>query len=168
MPPLNNPRRERFVQNRIKGMSQTEAYKAAGFESTNDNAVQACASRLEAEQEVRERMNELHERSARRAELKRADILTMLCETIEEARLNRQSSAAIRGIELLGKETNNMFAEKKDAKAGLGDDIGLGQLERIRAAIVSESTRRTQETDRKGHRGAEDRDVLSQYGIVKA
>ena len=169
MAALTNHRREKYCLNRISGMTQTDAYFAAGFEVTNGNAAGACASRLEADPEVRARIDELNEGAVKKAELKRADVLVMLYDTIKEARDNRQSSAAIRGIELLGKETNNMFVEKREVKTGLLDDgTDIGELERLREAVNAEATRRAAEANRESDSRAENRDVLSQYGIIPA
>lgn len=64
MPPLDNPRHERFAQELAKGMPQEEAYRRAGY---NDN--KSAASRLGGDVNVCERVAEIQERGAIRAEI---------------------------------------------------------------------------------------------------
>ena len=64
MPALPNPRHERFAQELAKGLGQTEAYVAAGYKENR-----SAASRLADDVNVCERVSEIQERGAIRAEI---------------------------------------------------------------------------------------------------
>jgi Terminase small subunit len=67
MPPLDNPRWERFAQELAKGQSQTGAYLAAGYRGAKSPTT--AASRLLTNVKILERVRELQERGADRAEV---------------------------------------------------------------------------------------------------
>jgi hypothetical protein len=67
MPPLDNPRWERFAQELAKGQSQTGAYLAAGYKGAKSPTT--AASRLLTNVKILERVRELQERGAARAEV---------------------------------------------------------------------------------------------------
>lgn len=69
MPALENPKHERFAQGLSKGLTQEEAYKAAGY--TGDRTA---ASRLSTNVNVQGRVAEIQERAATRAEISIASI----------------------------------------------------------------------------------------------
>lgn len=52
-------RQELFCQNIAKGMNNTDAYKAAGYKVTNDQAAQACGSRMLSKEPIKARLKEL-------------------------------------------------------------------------------------------------------------
>lgn len=60
---------ELFCQNLAKGLNQRDAYRAAGYKTTNDQATDAAASRLLSNVKVANRVAELRERAAKRTEL---------------------------------------------------------------------------------------------------
>lgn len=69
-------KQEKYVQNRIAGMSQRQAYRGAyDAENMSDEAVDTNASKLESDAKVALRIEELKQQSARRAVRKRSDIL---------------------------------------------------------------------------------------------
>ena len=69
MPALTNPRHELFAQAIVKGASQREAYKAAGYPVKSDAGADASASRLLGGAEVNARIAELQSRAAERTVL---------------------------------------------------------------------------------------------------
>jgi len=73
MAALTNPRHERFAQELAKGQTQAEAYAAAGYKPSEPNA-----SRLTSNDKVRERVAEILERGALRAEVNVATLTTDL------------------------------------------------------------------------------------------
>lgn len=73
MAALDNARHERFAQELAKGKSQTEAYVAAGYK---DN--RSAASRLAEDVNVCERVAELQERGAIKAEVTIASLTARL------------------------------------------------------------------------------------------
>src|SRR6266508_3892869 len=72
MPPLPNPRHERYAQEFFKGLTngitQHDAYKAAGYLPSNKNSAKACASRLMVT--IANRVRELQEESNKRVQHK--------------------------------------------------------------------------------------------------
>ena len=64
MPALKNARHERFAQELAKGKSQAEAYVEAGYKPSR-----SAATRLAADVNIRERLNQLGERVAAKTEL---------------------------------------------------------------------------------------------------
>ena len=64
MPVLPNPRHELFAQEIAKGATQRAAYRAAGYEGT-DESVDANAARLIGDDKVASRVTELQEAAAR-------------------------------------------------------------------------------------------------------
>jgi hypothetical protein len=81
MPVLRNPKHEKFAQLVASGMTAYEAYTEAGLKSPQN------APRLR--NKVARRIEELHERNARKAEmqaLKRDDLIEILTEMIQAVR----------------------------------------------------------------------------------
>lgn len=115
MAALSNPRHERFAQELAKGKSQIEAYEAAGYRP-NPSA----ASRMSTDVKICERVAEITERGAIRAEITVASLL----EELEQARAaalgaeTPQSSAAVAAsmskAKLLG-----LVVDKSEAKVAL-------------------------------------------------
>lgn len=59
MPVLKNAKHEKFIQNIVKGMTQTEAYKEAFGANYDDNAIKINANKLFNSSKVQERYKEL-------------------------------------------------------------------------------------------------------------
>lgn len=90
MPPLDNPRHERFAQYLLKGKSATEAYVMAGYKDNRQHA-----SRLVSNGDVQARVIELQEAAAVRAEKSAADIALQLDEDRKLAHDVKQAGAAV-------------------------------------------------------------------------
>lgn len=73
MTALANARHERFAQERAKGLSIDAAYVAAGFKANRSNA-----SRLNSNERVQARIQELQQRGAERAEITVAAVVQEL------------------------------------------------------------------------------------------
>jgi phage terminase small subunit len=73
MPPLDNPRRERFAQEIAKGRTAVDAYQAAGFAGDKSHA-----SRLRAEPEVADRIVALLEEALDETRIELKDIFREL------------------------------------------------------------------------------------------
>ena len=80
MPVLSNHKWERFAQELAKGKTADEAYTIAGYKANRGNA-----ATLKANQSILNRVVEIQERGAIRAEITRADILTRLNRAAERA-----------------------------------------------------------------------------------
>lgn len=140
MPPLPNPRHERFAQEFAKGKSAAEAYREAGFKPNEGNCI-----RLKGNERVQARVSELQGRAAERAEITAADIAKQLDEDRDLARSEKQASAAVSAsmgkAKLLGlikerhEHTGPNGGPIKYDFSGLDDDR-LAQLEAILGTIT--------------------------------
>jgi phage terminase small subunit len=125
--PLKNSRREKFCQELTRGMSQADAYAAAGY-SVTAGAKQSGASGLLREPEVAERVAELKGQAAEKAVLDKAWVLQRLMANAERAAQaeevkDREGNATgefkydgavvNRALELIGKELG-MFVDRSD------------------------------------------------------
>lgn len=124
MPALENPRHERFAQELAKGRSQVEAYGLAGY-MIDDGA----ASRLSGNVRVQDRVRELLDRAASRAEVSKSWVMERLMANArmclgedplivpgtEDAEgsveFRRDPAAANQALQLLGKELG-MFVDR--------------------------------------------------------
>src|SRR5690606_31741355 len=90
MPVLPNPRHEQFAQALAKGKTADEAYALAGFKPNRGNA-----ATLKAKQSILDRVAELQQRAAAKAEV----TVESLAGELEEARAialaEKQTSAAV-------------------------------------------------------------------------
>lgn len=154
MAALENRRHELFAQALAKGGNATSAYKDAGY-SAQGNAAESAASRLLSDVKVQQRVAELQERAAVRAEKTVADLVDMLDEDRELARKLEQPSAAISAVmgmgKLLGLVKDKTELTGKDGKAieidqRVREDADAvtsaiaGLTERARAAGVAGAT----------------------------
>lgn len=169
MPILDSVHHERFCQQIAKGKHQREAYRRAGLGlDSNDEVADACASRLRAQPEVQDRISELQYNAAELAEITRKDILIQLQDDHHAARFQKQIAAAIKATELLGRETANMFVDRKEIKAGPLESISVGELEQLREALIAERARRLIEGSGESGELSEDREVLSEPRAIEA
>jgi phage terminase small subunit len=74
MPILKNMRHEKFCQNIILGLNQTESYRKAGYICTEETA-RANASELLTNTNIIERLNELREKAEKKFDITRERIL---------------------------------------------------------------------------------------------
>jgi hypothetical protein len=141
MPILGNLKHERFCQLVAGGSARKVAYVGAGFDVSNDRTAIVNSARLLSRADVRARVAELQERSAREVQLDKAFILRALMKNLSMAlgemptpvsRVNRKTgrvetvevqrydgTAANRAAELLGKELS-MFTDRHEI-GGPGD-----------------------------------------------
>jgi hypothetical protein len=167
MPSLDNPRYELFAQTLARGVSQSDAYVEAGFQSTTPDGIANNAARLAAKPEVKQRVDELLARAAKHAELRAADILSALLEDRSLARERGQVAAAIRALELYGKQIG-MFVDKREIKTGVLDDLNPEQLDTITEAAIAIAARRIAQGRGAGETASENQDVLPGSGAAAA
>lgn len=131
--PLKNARHERFAQERAKGKSVDKAFVAAGFKANRGNA-----ARLNANESVRSRVEELQSRAAAKAEVTAADIARQLDEDRAFARKHKQGAAAVSAT--LGKaKVLGLIREKHEHTGKNGGPIEYRDLsdEEIDARIAA-------------------------------
>jgi phage terminase small subunit len=124
MPALANAKHERFAQELAKGKTQIEAYRLAGYKP-DDGA----AARLSGNVRVQERVKEITERAATRAEVSKSWVMERLMRNAQmclgeeplivpgseegegEVQFRRDPAAANQALQLLGKELG-MFVDR--------------------------------------------------------
>jgi len=127
MPVLKNARHEKMAQALSKGKTADEAYVAAGFKANRGNA-----ARLNANESIRARVDELLTRVAEKAEWTAADRLRDL-KTIFDASAKEDRRTAIAAIA----EANKMqgsYAPTKQEHTGRGG----GPIQTVDLTNVSE------------------------------
>ncbi|MDT9598526.1 terminase small subunit [Sphingosinicella rhizophila] len=90
MPPLTNPRHERFAQELAKGEAASSAYVKAGYLANDSNA-----ARLNGNERIVARVQQLQAKAAERVEVTVADIAKQLDDDRDFARKNGAASAAV-------------------------------------------------------------------------
>jgi phage terminase small subunit len=111
MPALKNTRHERFAQELAKGSSQAEAYSAAGYEPSEQNA-----SRLTRNDKVAARIAELQERAAVRTVITVAGITDRLLKIAEKGEKSNDAAMLNVGRASLmdAAKLNGLVIDKKD------------------------------------------------------
>jgi phage terminase small subunit len=138
MPPLDNPRWERFAQELAKGQSQTGAYLAAGYKGAKSPTT--AASRLLTNVKILERVRELQERGAARAEVTVESLIREAEEIRKEALAARQFSAAIAAVREKGVLSGKRVERSERGGPGEYADLENMTADELReqfAALVS-------------------------------
>lgn len=111
MPPLNNPRWEKFVQSLLEGQSAVEAYQAAGYARDDGNA-----TRLRANRKIQQRLAELQTEVAKETKITVEGLLSELEAARQKATDLEQLSAAVRAIEAKAK-ISGLLVQKVEVSA---------------------------------------------------
>lgn len=146
MPPLGNPRHERFAQEIAKGKSAADAYAAAGYRSDAKSS-ETAGPRLFRNVQVQGRVAELQSRAATRAVVTAADIARQLDEDREFAREVKQAGAAVSAS--LGKaKVLGLITEKLEHMGKGGGPIEYSDVrDRLTHLIDREATAGEAEPD---------------------
>lgn len=120
--PLNNPKHERFCQERAKGALQFDAYRTAGYSGD-----EAHASRLGARADVQARIEEILGRAAAKAEVTVGDILRQLDEDRDFAKKCKAPAAAVSAT--LGKA--KLLGLLRDKVEHTGKDGGPIEIDQV-------------------------------------
>ena len=135
MPVLENVRHERFVNYIVKGMSQAEAYKSAGFRGKN---VDTNASEILRRPEVKARLKELTSRISKSAvaqasaklAIDKEWVLRVLVENVERGKAVKGGSSVVnRAAELIGKHLG-MFQDGTDKPLNV-EDLTADQIRQL-------------------------------------
>ncbi len=118
---LNNPKWERFAQERAKGKSADQAYKDAGYMANRKNA-----SRLKTNDDIKRRIEEILERFAIRTEITIEKLTEMHLEDHEGAVRVAQYSAAKGALDSIAK-LHGLLIDKQEIKG----DIQITKIERV-------------------------------------
>ena len=124
---------ERFARALMEGMTQTDAYKAAGY--SQDQAITAIysnASTLAANEKIIRRLAELRDEAATAAKLTRAFVLQGL---IKIASDGKNEAARNRAFELLGKELGMFKDQTEHTFKGTSDEDLKKEAEALMAQL---------------------------------
>lgn len=97
MPPLDNPRQEKFVQLAVAGAPLIKAYEEAGYEPHRQNA-----SRLMSNDDVKQRARELQAYHADMTQFTVASLVARADELRELAIEHKQISAGVAAVKEIG------------------------------------------------------------------
>jgi phage terminase small subunit len=111
MPQLRNPRQELFAQNLTLGMSQTEAYRKAGYANDRRHA-----SRLATNGDVRRRRTELFEEKLEGLRIDRETMTNCYITIMHEAREANNFAVAKGAADSLAKLHGLMNEQKEVGK----------------------------------------------------
>lgn len=93
---------ERFCQFMVEGRNQRDAYRLAGYKTATDEATDAAASRLLSNGKIAQRIAQLRERGAKRAEVTLEWLIDQAREVLEAAKTDAAHTASISAIKELG------------------------------------------------------------------
>lgn len=140
--PLKNARQEKFAQELAKGKSQVEAYAAAGYVPKESNA-----SRLIANDKVRNRVLELTKKTAEKVTEKTAIdaawVLKKAAELHDKALEEKQLSVAKGALDIIGKHVDVQAFREQVQHSGLIEYKNLSD-EEIAARIAAHEAARGQ------------------------
>ena len=155
MPPLSNPRHERFAQALLQGETADAAYEQAGFKANRGNA-----SRLKANDSILARLSELQATAAKAAEVTVQSLLGELEEARSRADSLDQLSAAVRAIEAKAKVSGLLVQKVEVGVAGEFD--GCNTVEEVADKLLQEPAARFRPVDDRDRHGLVD--LLKRHG----
>jgi phage terminase small subunit len=117
MPPLENPRHERFAQALFEGKTADEAYVHAGYKPNDGNCI-----RLKGNERVKSRLAELQAQAAKASEVTVASLLAELEAARARADSLEQLSAAVKAIDLKAKVSGLLVNRVEVGAAGAFDE----------------------------------------------
>jgi len=133
MPPLRNPRHERFVGLLLEGKAATDAYGAAGFKRDDGNA-----ARLKANPKVAARLAELQSEIASETKVTVAGLISEL-EAARKAATNlEQFSTVVKSIEAKARISGLLVEKKQVEVGGPGDFSHCETDDAIEAQMVED------------------------------
>jgi hypothetical protein len=125
VPPLSNPRHERFVQALFEGETADAAYAKAGYKPNDGNCI-----RLKGNERVKARLIELQTQAAKASEVTVESLLAELEQARSRADSLDQLSAAVRAIEAKAK-VSGLLVQKVEVR----DTDALSGLDSVDAVV---------------------------------
>lgn len=140
MRPTLSPKHALFVRHYRKTGIARRAYLAAGYRPTNQNSLDACASRLLSSAKVQARIRELDSQMTERTRITIDTLLRDLAEDRALARETKQVSAAIAATQLSAKLVGLLIDRKESGQPGDFSDLTTADeiLARVRADLGDE------------------------------
>lgn len=147
MPPLKNAQHERFVLELVAGLSQTDAYLAAGYKTKDTASAAAAASRLMKNDNIRSRLAELNKAVEKATvddtNLTLSDHMAMLRLLRDEARAEGKLQAAIAAEVKRGELRRFYVKQVETGAAGEFSELSDEELDKL---IREEAERIMEET----------------------
>lgn len=120
---------ERFCRLIIEGRNQRDAYREAGYKTTNDEATDAAASRLLRSVKVADRIAELRKPLIEKAEVTLEWLLSQAQEILKEARKDGAHAASIAAIKELGVLSGERVETRQNVNRNANDTSELSRKE---------------------------------------
>jgi hypothetical protein len=123
---LSNPKHELTAQELAKGATHREAYKAAGYQATNTNSLDANSSRLISSDKVKSRVQELQMEASKNIAITLEGQIQKLEDLLNQAKALKQISAAVSAIdkqnELMGFKVQRVESKRVDEFEHMSDE----------------------------------------------
>lgn len=142
---------EAFALNLLKGMNQTDAYKAAGYKCANDNVAAVSASELVRNPKVVQFMDAFRQKAAESVEIDLRWLIRESVETYQAARKDGAHAAANATLKTVGVYTGHWNEQSTVTRKNDLDEFTeaeLAALARAGSAGAAKSQDRSQEPDR--------------------
>lgn len=136
MAPLKNPRHERFIQEIAKGLSQGEAYKAAGYDAEG-HAAETAGNRLMKKEEVAARLVELQQSAAAAIEVTVHSLIREADEIQRAAKESNQMAAAVSALTAKAKLAGLWIDRKESGAPGDFEALDSMTADELRAYVAS-------------------------------
>ena len=139
MPVLKNTRHEYFAQSMAKGKSQRQAYIDAGYDCSNENIIDAAASRLLSNVKVSARITELKERAAVKAEISLVSATNDLLRIAKKSEQLEDSSGyqAARAAIMDACKLNGLIIDKAENRHQVGNRVILTDYDKTEIARLA-------------------------------
>ncbi|WP_315742225.1 MULTISPECIES: hypothetical protein [unclassified Bradyrhizobium] len=115
--PLKNPRHEKFVQlfarGKLRGLSQADIYRLAGFHCPNDHSASTLAARLMQRPDIKARLAEVSQYAIRKSELSVDDLLSKTERVYCEATDAKEYGSANVALTLQSKLSGHLVEQVK-------------------------------------------------------
>ena len=155
MPPLSNPRHERFARALFEGHTADESYVLAGFKPNDGNCI-----RLKGNERVQTRLAELQAEAAKSSEVTVQSLLSELEEARSQASSLDQLSAATAAI--MGKAKIAGLLRDRVEIGGPGDFDSCNSVEAVASKLLQEPMVRFRAVDEQDRQGLAD--LLQRHG----
>src|SRR4249920_2534660 len=123
---LSNPKHELTAQELAKGATHREAYKAAGYQASTTNSLDANSSRLISSDKVKSRVQELQMEASKTIAITLEGQIAKLEDLLNQAKQLKQISAGVSAIdkqnELMGLKVQRVESKRVDAFANMSDE----------------------------------------------
>jgi hypothetical protein len=126
MPVLSNPKHELTAQELAKGATHREVYKAAGYQASTTNSLDANSSRLISSDKVKSRVQELQMEASKTIAITLEGQIAKLEDLLNQAKALKQIAAGVSAIdkqnELMGLKIQRVESKRMDVFANMSDE----------------------------------------------